>query len=105
MACTKGQWSKERAWEWYNSQPWIRGYNGYPSNCVNRIAMWQKYNHKEVFDQIAYEFDLAEKTGFNAVRIFRAGYFPPFSSRNRLRMISATELPFCLLSSHDKMSR
>ena len=68
MACTKGQWSKERAWEWYNSQPWIRGYNGYPSNCVNRIAMWQEYNHKEVFDQIAYEFDLAEKTGFNAVR-------------------------------------
>ena len=44
-------------------------------------------------------------TGFYAVRIFRAGYFPPFSSRNRLRMISATELPFCLLSSHDKMSR
>ena len=23
----KGQWSKERAWQWYNEQPWIRGYN------------------------------------------------------------------------------
>ena len=52
----KGQWSKERAWQWYNEQPWIRGYNGYPSNCVNRIAMWQEYEHEEVFKQIEYEF-------------------------------------------------
>ncbi len=51
------------------------------------------------------QFNMRAATGFYAVRIFRAGYFPPFSSRNRLRMISATELPFCLLSSHDKMSR
>lgn len=64
----KGQWSKERAWQWYNEQPWIRGYNGYPSNCVNRIAMWQEYEHEEVFKQIEYEFNLAKETGFNAVR-------------------------------------
>lgn len=62
------KWSKEKAWEWYNSQPWIRGYNGYPSNCVNRIAFWQKYNHEEVIKQIAYEFELAKQTGLNAVR-------------------------------------
>ena len=68
MSEVKGKWSKERAWEWYNAQPWIRGFNGYPSNCVNRVAMWQRYNHKEVFDQIAYEFDIARQTGFNAVR-------------------------------------
>ena len=60
----KGQWSKERAWQWYNEQPWIRGYNGYPSNCVNRIAMWQEYEHEEVFKQIEYEFNLAKETGF-----------------------------------------
>ncbi len=64
----KGQWSKEKAWEWYNSQPWIRGFNGYPSNCVNRIAIWQEYNHKEVFEQMETEFALAKETGFNAVR-------------------------------------
>ncbi len=64
----KGQWSRERAREWYGRQPWIRGYNGYPSNCVNRIAMWQEYKHREVFDQIAREFALARQTGFNAVR-------------------------------------
>lgn len=62
------KWSKEKAWQWYNSQPWIRGYNGYPQNCVNRIAMWQKYNHREVFDQIEREFQLARETGFNGVR-------------------------------------
>ncbi|MGN1345583.1 MAG: beta-galactosidase [Eubacteriales bacterium] len=64
----KGQWTKEQAWNWYNRQPWIRGWCGYPSNCVNRIAMWQAYNHKEVAEQIDYEFGLAESIGFNAVR-------------------------------------
>ena len=64
----QGQWSKEKVWEWYNSHPWIRGFNGYPSNCVNRIAMWQEYNHEAVAEQIEYEFGLAEETGFNAVR-------------------------------------
>lgn len=66
----QGQWTPEQAWEWYNTQPWIRGFNGYPSNCVNRIAMWQKYNHEEVAKQIDYEFGLAEELGFNAVRCF-----------------------------------
>lgn len=64
----KGRWSKEKAWEWYNSQNWIRGFNGYPSNCVNRIAMWQEFKHKDVFEQIEKEFQLAKETGFNAVR-------------------------------------
>lgn len=61
-------WTKEQAWEWYNNRPLIRGYNGYPSNCVNRIAMWQKYKHDEVAKQLEYEFNLAKETGFNAVR-------------------------------------
>ena len=64
----KTQWTKEQAWEWYKKQPWIRGFNGYPSNCVNRIAMWQSYKHDEVIKQIEYEFDLARKTELNAVR-------------------------------------
>ena len=61
-------WSKEQAWEWYRAQPWIRGYCGYPSNCVNRIALWQKHKHDEVFAQIDREFSLAKETGFNAIR-------------------------------------
>lgn len=63
-----GKWSEEKAWKWYNSQPWIRGYSTYPSNCVNRIAMWQEYKHDEVIKQADYEFSLAKETGFNAVR-------------------------------------
>ena len=67
-ALVKGQWSIEKANEWYDSNPWIRGFSGYPSNCVNRIAFWQEYNHKEVFEQIENEFALSKETGFNAVR-------------------------------------
>ena len=63
-----GKWSAERAWEWYRAQKWIRGYCGYPSNCVNRIALWQEFEHHEVFEQLDREFALAEKTGLNAVR-------------------------------------
>ncbi len=64
----KGKWTKEKAWEWYAAQKWICGYNGYPSNCVNRIALWQEYNHSEVMAQLEYEFALARETGFSAVR-------------------------------------
>ncbi|MBQ7011677.1 MAG: cellulase family glycosylhydrolase [Clostridia bacterium] len=81
------QWTKEQAWEWYKDQPWIRGFNGYPSNCVNRIAMWQEYNHKEVIEQIRYEFDLAKKTGLNAVRAiiqFEVWYYEHDSFMNNL---------------------
>lgn len=87
MGDTNKKWSADRAWQWYNSRPWIRGFNGYPSNCVNRIAMWQKYNHKEVFDQIAFEFELARKTGFNAVRAiiqFECWYYEHDSFMNNL---------------------
>ena len=66
----KGKWSKEKAWEWYNSQPWIMGYGTYPSNCVNRIAMWQEYKHDEVLERLDYEFSVANENGFNAVRTF-----------------------------------
>lgn len=89
----KGQWTPEKAWEWYNNQPWIRGYNGYPSNCVSRIAMWQEYKHKEVFEQIEYEFALARDTGFNAVRAiiqFECWYYQHDSFMNNL------EEYFCL---------
>lgn len=63
------KWTKEQAWEWYNSRPWIRGYNGFPSNAVNLIALWQSYNHEEIFAQQEREFALARETGFNATRI------------------------------------
>ena len=63
------KWSKEKAWKWYNNRDWICGYNGLPSLCVNKIALWQKYNHKAIFKELDEEFALANKTGFNAIRI------------------------------------
>ena len=36
-----GQWTKEQAWSWYNSKPWIRGCNFMSSDCANRIDEWQ----------------------------------------------------------------
>ena len=62
------KWSEEKARQWYESRPWIRGFNGLPSNCVNSTAMWQSYNHDETAKQIEREFALAKQTGLNAVR-------------------------------------
>ncbi|MBQ9785645.1 MAG: cellulase family glycosylhydrolase [Clostridia bacterium] len=64
-----GKWSKERAWEWYNSRPWIRGCNFMPSDCANRIDMWQEYKFEEHFATAEREIALAESIGFNSVRI------------------------------------
>ncbi len=63
-----GKWTKEQAWDWYGRQPWIRGWCGYPSNCVNRVAMWQEYGHTDVAAQEEAEFKLARGIGYNAVR-------------------------------------
>ena len=57
----KERMTKEQAWEWYEKQPWIRGFNGYPMICVNRIALWQEYGHEEVFRQVESEFQLAKR--------------------------------------------
>ena len=37
------KWSKEKAWEWYNSRPWIRGFNYISCGAVNRIEQWQEF--------------------------------------------------------------
>ena len=36
-----GPWPKEKAWEWYNKQPWIRGCNYMSADCANRVDQWQ----------------------------------------------------------------
>lgn len=64
-----GQWSKEKAWEWYNSHTWIRGCNFMPSDCANRIDMWQEYDFEKHFATAEAEIALAESIGFNSVRV------------------------------------
>lgn len=76
-------WSKERAWEWYNARPWIRGCNFMGSDCANRIDQWQEYGFEERLETADRELKLAAETGFNSIRIImdffvwkheRAGY-------------------------------
>jgi hypothetical protein len=62
-----GKWSAEKAWKWYNTNPWICGFNFIPSNTINYTAMWDKTSFSP--ETIEKELALAEKTGFNAVRV------------------------------------
>jgi len=62
-------WSKERANEWYNARPWIRGCNFMGSDCANRIDQWQEEGFEERLAVADTELELVAKTGFNSVRI------------------------------------
>lgn len=63
-----GQWTAERAWEWYGKQPWLVGCNFLPSTAVNDVEMWQR----ETFDPATIDRELgwAAGLGFNTVRVF-----------------------------------
>ena len=39
---TANRWTKERAQEWFDQQPWIVGCNFIPSNAINQLEMWQE---------------------------------------------------------------
>ena len=68
MARTE-RWSKEKAWEWYRSRPWIRGCNYMGSDCANRIDQWQEYGFEQKLKTADREFALMEKIGYNSIRI------------------------------------
>lgn len=65
----KKQWTKEQAWEWYNRYPWLRGCNFIGSDCANRQDQWQQYNAEEHMATADRELALAQRTGFNTIRI------------------------------------
>ena len=62
------RWSKEKAWAWWDRQPWMVGVNYVTSNAVNDIEMWMD----DTFDAdlIQKELRCAESLGFNSVRVF-----------------------------------
>ncbi|MBQ4051298.1 MAG: cellulase family glycosylhydrolase [Oscillospiraceae bacterium] len=62
-------WSKEKAWEWYDSRPWLRGCNFMGSDCANRIDQWQELGFEERLKTADEELALAAATGFNTIRI------------------------------------
>ena len=62
------RWSKEKAWEWYNSKPWIRGCNFMGSDCANRIDQWQEYGFEEKLETAKRIIDeLSERNGFKDI--------------------------------------
>lgn len=63
------RWSKEKAWEWYNSRPWFRGCNYMSADCANRVDQWQTLGFEERFQTTEEELALMQKTGFNTVRL------------------------------------
>ncbi len=63
------KWTCERAWEWYNSHPWIRGCNYMSADCANRIDQWQSHGFEERFKTTEEEFALMQKLGYNSVRL------------------------------------
>jgi hypothetical protein len=64
----EGQWSSEKANQWYNEKGWLLGCNYAPSSAVNQLEMWEA----ETFDPLTIDRELgwAENLGFNSVRVF-----------------------------------
>ncbi|HEY4288145.1 MAG TPA: cellulase family glycosylhydrolase [Puia sp.] len=60
------RWANQRAWNWYNKQPWYCGFNYIPAYAINYTAMWDKTS----FDATAIdkELALAEQSGMNVLR-------------------------------------
>lgn len=63
------QWTKEKAWAWYNARPWLRGCNYMSADCANRVDQWQEYGFEERFETTRKELALMQQTGFNTVRL------------------------------------
>ena len=68
-AARNAPWTKEKAWEWYNAQPWMRGCNYMPASAANRVDQWQEMGSEERFAEMETELKLAQSIGFNTMRI------------------------------------
>jgi len=62
-------WTKEKAWDWYRAQPWMRGANYMSKSCCNRVDQWQEHGFEERFKEQEEELALAASIGFNTMRI------------------------------------
>jgi hypothetical protein len=62
------RWSKEKAWEWYDNQPWYVGVNFNPSTSINQLEFWQE----ATFDSETIERELkwSSELGMNLHRVY-----------------------------------
>ena len=61
------RWKPERAWQWYQSQPWPCGFNYIPSHSISYTEMWMPYNFDAT--KIDRELALAQGDGFSCARV------------------------------------
>ena len=66
----KRKWTVKEINDWYAKLPWLRGCNFLPSNCVNRLDMWQSFGRDKHLDTADKELKLCEELGFNTVRLW-----------------------------------
>jgi len=68
QAETAQRWDEQKASQWADGLPWLRGANFIPSTAVNQLEMWQA----ETFDPetIDRELGWAESIGFNCMRVY-----------------------------------
>ena len=73
----KERWTEEKAWEWWNAQPWLVGCNYVPSQTPV-LSMWKDDTLEEMMPSLESELALAASIGFNTVRIsfpFNSWYY------------------------------
>lgn len=65
---TGQRWSTEKAWDWYDKQPWYLGANFNPSSSINQLEFWQE----DTFDPetIDRELKWSEELGMNLHRVY-----------------------------------
>ena len=62
------QWSNEKAWKWYDKQPWLVGTNFNPSTAINQLEFWQAdtFDTETITKEIKWSADL----GMNLHRVY-----------------------------------
>ena len=68
LNATAQKWTTEKAWSWYEKQPWLVGTNFNPSSSINQLEFWQA----ETFDRTTIERELkwSSELGMNVHRVY-----------------------------------
>ncbi len=62
------RWTKEKAWTWYDQQPWLVGSNFNPSTSINQLEFWQAESFDE--ETIRRELEWSADLGMNLHRVY-----------------------------------
>jgi len=61
-------WTKDKSFNWYESNDWIVGCNYLPSNAINQLEMFQSESYDTETNK--RELTWAKELGFNTVRVY-----------------------------------